>query len=233
MEEPAVNEFIERLREPLLAAGLEEAGVAFHRGSPPFSAALDELQARDVVVVPVMMSRGYYSDVVLPRELAKNRRFGEVRLRYTLPLGLHDGMAALIGRRLAQLERRFSLDKPAVAIVGHGTARHPESRTSTVDVAREIDALESIGPAKAFFLDDEPRVEELAGFAVDRDVILLPFLISAGLHAIRDLSRRALGAELRGDRPQVAEAGGRRILIDRPVGNDPAIAELLIDLARS
>ena len=139
----------------------------------------------------------------------------------------------LIGRRLTELESRFSLKRPAVAIVGHGTSRHPESRKSAVDVARRIDALESIGPAKAFFLDDEPRLEDLAGFAEDRDVILVPFLISAGLHATRDLSRRVVGAESRADLPQVAEAGGRKILIDRPVGNDPAIAELLIDLARS
>ena len=73
----------------------------------------------------------------------------------------------------------------------------------------------------------------VVGFAEDRDVILLPFLSGAGLHVTRDLGRRAVGAELRSDLPQEAEVGGRRIVLDRPVGEDPAIAELLVDLARS
>jgi sirohydrochlorin cobaltochelatase len=74
--EPSVNDQVRTLAGVVAARGsFDEVAVAFHQGRPPFDSVLDELTAQEIVVVPLMTSEGYYSDVVLPRELAKNRRF--------------------------------------------------------------------------------------------------------------------------------------------------------------
>ena len=74
----------------------DEVAVAFHQGEPGFDTVLDELAADEVTVVPVLTSAGHYGDVVLPEALARNRRFAEVRLRQTPPVGTHAGIAALV-----------------------------------------------------------------------------------------------------------------------------------------
>ena len=231
LDESAVNPSIRQHARKLAAAGFAEVAVAFHRGDPPFSRVLDELRARDVVVIPLMTSRGYYSDVVLPRELSKNRDFGRVHLQYTVPLGLHPRMPTVVARRLAQLLEEFSLEAPAVAIVGHGTPRHARSRESSCDLAADLASRPGSGPTEAFFLDDEPPLEKLRDFAGDRDLIVVPFLIGAGRHATRDIARRVCGLSLSRQLPLAFESDGRSVVLDRAVGEDPAIAELITDLA--
>lgn len=229
--EPGVDLAVRRHAAHLSAAGFPEVGVAFHRGSPSFSTALDDLRARNVVVVPLMTSRGYYSETVLPRELSKNRNFGRFRVLHLEPLGLHSAMPAIVAGRLADLEAQLSLVEPAVAVVGHGTPRHRESRSSSHALIAALRRGRPELSAEAFFLDDDPRIEEIARFAKDRDLIVIPFLIGGGLHARRDLVRRvAPGAG--GSPLMTARAGGHRIVIDRAVGEDPAVPEVIADLAR-
>jgi sirohydrochlorin cobaltochelatase len=228
--EPGVDLAVRRHAAHLSAAGFSEVGVAFHRGTPSFSTALDDLHARNVVVVPLMTSRGYYSETVLPRELSKNRSFGRFRVLHLEPLGLHREMPTIVAGRVADLEARLSLVEPAVAVVGHGTPRHRESRSSSHALAAALRRRRPEVPVEAFFLDEDPRVEEIPRFAEDRDLVVIPFLIGGGLHARRDLVRRVAPGAARS--PVTAErAGGRRIVIDRAVGEDPAVAEVIVDLA--
>lgn len=218
--EPAVNDGIARLaRRAGRRLGFDEAIAAFHRGDPPFSRALDTLRSDEVVVVPLLQSEGYYCQRVLPRELAKNSRFGLLRLRQTPAVGVHPALGEALERRVRELRAGHQLERPAVALVGHGTPRHRGSReaaeASAAELGRRIGLV-----VRAFFLDEEPRVEAISDLAPGRDLIVLPLLIGAGRHATRDLEQR-LGPP---------RAGGR-IVLDRPLGLDPAIEEIVIALA--
>ena len=128
-------------RESLRARRLfDEVAVAFHQGEPGFDAVLDELTADEVTVVPLLTSAGHYSEVVLPEALARNRRFAEVRLRQTPPVGHPRGRGAAGGapgrpsccatQRLERRTRRRSCWS------GHGTRRHPQSRAATLAAGR-------------------------------------------------------------------------------------------------
>jgi sirohydrochlorin ferrochelatase len=93
-QDPAANALVRRMAEALRSRRLfDEVAVAFHQGEPGFDTVLDELTADEVTVVPFLTSAGYYSDVVLPEALARNRRYGEIRLRRTPPIGTHAGIA--------------------------------------------------------------------------------------------------------------------------------------------
>src|SRR5688572_5915924 len=102
--DPAANELVRRHAHAIRARGVfDEVAVAFHQGEPGFDIVLDTLESRIVTVVPVMTSAGHYAETVLPTALRKNRRYGDVRLRITPPVGTHPEIAALVARRVATL----------------------------------------------------------------------------------------------------------------------------------
>ena len=68
----------------------------------------------------------------------------------------------------------------------------------------------------------EPTVDAIPDLAPGRDLIVLPLLIGAGRHATHDLARR-LGSP----------RAGVKVVVDRPLGLDPSIEEIVVDLART
>lgn len=236
--DPDVNAGIVRLAEFIKQCGclnlLEVSGpievaCAFHQGSPTFAQVLDCLTAGRVVVVPVMASEGYYSQVVLPRELKKSGRFSQLDLTITKPVGLHPRVREIVGDRIRQMWIRHGLDDAAtsIAIVGHGTRRHANSSKSTYALA---DSLRGMLQTDVFaaFLDESPEVEVIVCKARHENIFVMPFLIGTGAHALEDIPRR-IGL------PVGVMAGavdGKFIAVDDPFGKDTAIPELIIDLAR-
>ncbi len=228
----AANTLVRRVAGAVRARRLfDEVAVAFHQGEPGFDAVLDELDADEVSVVPFMTSAGYYSDVVLPAALARNRRYAEVRLRQTPPVGGHAGVAPLVARRVGELLRAHGLSRQATSLVvaGHGTQRHPHSRTSTLQLADTLRRRRVAGEVLAAFLDDDPPIGEVLDRAALGTVLVLPFFIG-GAHAVEDVPR-ALGLPA-GESPTAVRSNGRMILLDRPVGADPGLTDIVIDLAR-
>jgi uroporphyrin-III C-methyltransferase len=220
---PEANAGVRRLAESLRGRRIfDEVAVAFHQGEPGFDSVLDEVGADEVTVVPLLTSAGHYNDVVLPKGLACNRRHAEVRLRQTPPVGTHSGIAPLVARRVTELLRDAALGRDAVSllIVGHGTPRHPESRGSTLQLAETLRRRRVAAEVLAGFLDDEPAVEQALSHAKHRNVIVVPFLIGGGSHALEDLP------ELAAARPD------GRVIVDYAVGAYAGLDEIVLDLAR-
>jgi uroporphyrin-III C-methyltransferase len=222
--DPAANALVRRLAEGVRAHRLfDEVAVAFHQGEPGFETVLDELSADEVTVVPVMTSAGHYSDVVLPAALAENRRFADVRLRQTPPLGTHPGLPALVARRVSELLREHGFDRATTALllVGHGTPRHPASRDATLALAETLRRRRVAGEVVTGFLDDEPALPDALQTTSLERVFVLPFLIGGGAHAAEDIP--ATLAPVR---------NGHFLVFDQAVGSLPGIVELIVDLAR-
>jgi len=221
--EPEANGVVRRLAESLRGRRLfDEVAVAFHQGEPGFGAVLDELLADEVTVVPLLTSAGYYCDEVLPAALARNRRFGQIRLRQTPPVGTHAGIAPLVARRVTEVLRDGVVprDEVSLLVVGHGTTRHAESRTSTLGLVATLRRRRVAGEVLAGFLDDEPSVEAAVARARHPRLVVIPFLIGGGSHAAEDLPTL------------VGDAGGRVVTIDQPLGRYPGLEEIVVDLAR-
>ncbi len=231
--DPAANALVRRLAESLRGRRLfDEIAVAFHQGEPGFDTVLDELAADEVTVVPFLTSAGHYSEVVLPEALARNRRFGEVRLRQTPPVGTHAGVAPLVARRVTELlrEQHAERDTVALVLVGHGSARHPHSRAATLHLADTLRRRRVAGEVVAAFLDDDPPVDAVVARLRQPTVLVVPFLIGGGAHALEDIPRLVGLAE--GADPRRGSVSGRLFLIDEPVGTYPGLEEIVVDLAR-
>jgi uroporphyrin-III C-methyltransferase len=224
--DPQANALVRKLAESVRARRLfDEVAVAFHQGEPRFSTVLDELSADAVTVVPLFTSAGYYTETVLPRALAQNRRYAELRLRVTPPVGTHPGIAALVARRVSEVlrELEISRDSISLAIVGHGTPKHRESRTATVTLADTLRRRRVAGEVLAAFLDDDPPVDGLLRTATLPHLIVVPFLIG-GRHSAVDIpDMLGVGSQ---------ESRASRLIVDRPLGDYPGLLEIVLDLAR-
>ena len=224
--DPAANALVRRLAESLRQRRLfHEVAVAFHQGEPRFDAVLDELAADEVTVVPFFTSAGHYTEVVLPEALARNRRHAGLRLRQTPAVGTHPGVAPLVARRVTELlrERHAERDAAALVLVGHGTPRHPQSRAATEHLADMLRRRRVAAEVAAAFLDDDPPVAEVIARLRQPTVLVVPFLIGGGAHALEDVPRLA-GLHQPGTR--------MRVVVDEPVGGYPGLEEIVVDLAR-
>lgn len=208
--------------------GFDEVVAAFRHGTPGFDTVLDGLRSRRVVVVPFMTSDGYFASAVLPDALERNRRRGEVTLAFTRPVGTHPRIGAVVAAHLRALLARHGLAPASVTVlvVGHGTPRNGRSRLATQVLASRLEALAVARRVGAAFLDDAPSVEDAARQVPGGNLVVLPFLIGGGSHAVRDLPRRL--AEARRGEPN-AEQGP--ILLDRPVGALAGLTNLAAELA--
>jgi uroporphyrin-III C-methyltransferase len=206
----------------------DEVAVAFHQGEPRFETVLDELTAGEVTVVPLLTSAGHYADVVLPEALARNRRFAELRLRQTPPVGTHSGIAPLVARRVTELLRERGIERASasLALVGHGTRRHPESRGSTLHLAETLRRRRVAGEVLAAFIDDDPPVSALLGTASLPHLVVVPFFIGGGAHVGEDIPR-LLGL---GDSRLATRDW--RLTVDHAIGSYPGLVDIIIDLAR-
>lgn len=226
-----VDGYVDRLGE---LQYFDEVSAAFHLGEPSFAAVLDHLHAHRVIVVPLMTSRGYFSDVVLPKELARNRRWHEVDLTLTDPVGTHRDMASIVFHRVCNgIDRQgFDADATSVILVGHGTPRHTHSGESTMQLVTALKAKHPAWDVSAAFLDAVPALETALDNAQHDSVVVEPFLIADGLHAAHDIPRR-LGMETPDGQslPVTQRVGNRTVVCDSAVGTDPAILDLITDLA--
>ena len=220
--DPAANALVRRLAEAVRARRLfDEVAVAFHQGEPRFETVLDEITADEVTVVPLLTSAGHYADVVLPEALARNRRFAQLRLRQTPPVGTDPGIAPLVARRVTELLRNEGIDRhsASVAIVGHGTPRHRESRTSAIQLADTLRRRRVAGEVLAAFIDDDPPVSALLESATLPYLVVVPFLIGGGTHVVEDI-------------PRLLGQADSRLIVDQAIGTYSGLVEIIIDLAR-
>ncbi|MDQ3136074.1 MAG: uroporphyrinogen-III C-methyltransferase [Gemmatimonadota bacterium] len=229
--DPTANALVRRLVESLRGRRLfDEVAAAFHQGEPGFGAVLDELAAEEVTVVPFLTSAGHYSGTVLPEALARNRRFADVRLRQSPPVGTHAGVAPLVARRVTELlrEQRAARETVGLVLVGHGTKRNAESRIATEQLAETLRRRRVAGEILAAFLDDDPPVDETVARLSSPTVLVVPFLIGGGAHTLDDIPRLVGLPE--GSRR--GQSGNRLLLIDDAVGTYPGLEEIVVDLAR-
>ena len=233
--EPAVNRGIGTLAKQLaVSTSFDEVLVAFHQGTPHFSEVLDRTEADNIVIVPVMTSNGYYCTDVLPRELAKNRRYAEVRLHLTAPLGTEPRLSILVAQRVREMLTRYEIspDDATVVIVGHGTPRHPASRNATLHLATELTDLHLAAEILTGFLDDEPPVDDVVRRASHDSILIVPFLIADGRHAAEDVPVRVgMDAATIQRVPHAAIVAGRKVICDMPVGAYDGIVDILAIMA--
>ncbi len=161
---------------------------AFWKGTPSFEDAARRLRGQGPVVVPIMASDGYYARRRLPEEWAKGDPSRSCTI--TPPIGTLPAfprvLATKVGRAVRDMTRRGL--NPVVLLVGHGTTRVRSSGDTTRWVRDELAVALPQSEILTAFLDESPRLVDVASSLGDRPVVAAPLLLGGGPHVLVDLA---------------------------------------------
>jgi sirohydrochlorin cobaltochelatase len=211
----------------------DEITAGFWKESPGFSQVLDTVEAEQIVVVPVFTARGFFSTRVIPAEMGLTgaiTTLGARTIYYTRTLGEHPYLSQIVRQRVADTIDQYALDRQqcALAIIGHGTQRNPQSRSATRQQVAQLQHLFPGVEVVDAYLDDEPDIASIYDRTQAHHIIAVPFFLAPGSHVTLDVPT-ALGLQ-----PQVtpSRVQGREVYYTPPVGTDDAICHLILELAR-
>lgn len=229
----------------------------FWKEEPSVCGVLRGVFAPRVFIVPLFISEGYFTEEVIPRELGfcqpGQRDFPRVQqrggqtLHYCGPVGTHPSMTSvLLARARAVVEQHPfpSLPKPsdtALFIAGHGTGNNENSRKA---IERQVELIRAQGvyaEVHPVFMEEEPRIGDCWRMAAARNLVMVPFFISDGLHSYEDIpvmlgEPAAVARErFRNGQPtwrNPTERHGRRLWYASSIGGEPQLAEVILERAR-
>ncbi len=224
---------------------------------PGLAGILREVVAGRVFIVPLLVSEGYFTEEAIPcrlglcspgqTEFARAQRRGEQTLYYCAPIGTHESMTNVILARARDVVERHPFPrapKPlelALFIAGHGTGRNEHSRQA---IERQVDLTRSLGQyaeVHAVFIEEEPRIADCFRMTQVRNIVMVPFFISDGLHVVEDIpvllgeSAEQVQSRLKSGQPawrNPTERKGKRVWYSNSIGTEPLIAEVILERVR-
>src|SRR6266496_1284206 len=171
-----------------------EVGCAFWKEEPSFRDALflfDPESIGKVCVVPNFISEGYFTQTVIPRELELNgpitKRSNGQLWKYCEPVGNHPMMTELLLRRAQEIAPGIPENEATLLIVAHGTDLNENSAVAAKREAEKIRALGKYATVLNVYMEEPPLVSDWRKLTKTRNIVVVPFFISDGLHSYEDL----------------------------------------------
>jgi sirohydrochlorin cobaltochelatase len=126
-------------------------------------------------------------------------------------------------------------------IAGHGTEKNENSRQAIERQMDLIQALKIYASVHAIFLEESPRIGESYSLAQTKNMIVVPFFISDGLHTQEDIpvllgeAKRTVEQRIGAGQPawrNPTEKNGRLVWYSPAVGTEPGIADVILERVR-
>jgi sirohydrochlorin cobaltochelatase len=233
------------LRRRKIFAGVREA---FWKQEPQVKAVLAELSAPRVFIVPLFISEGYFSGQVIPRELGfgpnSHLRTPDSEFFYCQPVGTHDSMTRVLLARAKEIVEQFPFPRAPVPqditlfIAGHGTGENEKSRQAIERQAGLIRAMNLYAGVQAIYLEESPRIADCYALAQTKNLVVVPFFISDGLHTQEDIpvmlgeAQGTVRQRLAGGQPpwrNPTEKNGKLVWYAPAVGSEPHVADVILE----
>jgi sirohydrochlorin cobaltochelatase len=222
-----------------------EVREAFWKQEPQVRKVLASLSAPRVFIAPLFISEGYFSDEVIPRELGFASGLSTLNTQhstwiYCRPVGSHDSMTGVILSRAREIVEKFPFPRAprpgevTLFIAGHGTEKNENSR-------KPIRALNLYGGVHAIFLEEDPRISECYRLAQTKNLVVVPFFISDGLHTQEDIpvllgeAKSAVQQRLAAGQPtwrNPTEKNGKLVWYTPAIGSEPHLADVIMEQVR-
>jgi sirohydrochlorin cobaltochelatase len=246
--EPAIQHAA-TLRGRNLFAAVREA---FWKQEPQVKFVLASLTTPRVFIVPLFISEGYFSTQIIPKELGFHGvpsalRQAQATWYYCQPVGTHAHMTDVILARARKIIRQFPFPfapKPTdttLFIAGHGTERNANSRKAIEQQVALIRAQKIYAAVEAIFMEEDPRITDCHQLAPTKNIVVVPFFISDGLHVVEDIPvllgepEKQVKERLAAGRPtwqNPTEKHGKRIWYSPSVGTEPLLADVILERAQ-
>jgi sirohydrochlorin cobaltochelatase len=227
---------------------------AFWKQEPGIAGVLRGAFAPRVFIVPLFISEGYFTEEVIPRELgfrqAGEKEFPRVQPRgsqtlyYCGPVGTHESMTNVILARATEVVEKHPFPrapKPkdlALFISGHGTGNNENSRKAIERQVELIRPQKIYAEVHAVFMEEEPRIGDCYAMAQSRNLVMVPFFISDGLHSYEDIPvmlgepEAVVRERLQSGQPtwrNPTERKGKLVWYASSIGNEPHIPDVIIE----
>jgi sirohydrochlorin cobaltochelatase len=187
---PTLAHAVEIRRRKIFA----DVECAFWKEEPSLRDAIflfDPESIREVYVVPNFISEGYFTQTVVPRELGLNGRAtkrAESQIwKYCEPVGNHPLMTDLLLRRAHKIAPGIPESETSLLIVAHGTDLNENSAAAAKREAEKIRSLGKYAAVLNVYMEEPPLVSDWRKLTKTRNVIVVPFFISDGLHSYQDI----------------------------------------------
>jgi sirohydrochlorin cobaltochelatase len=132
--------------------------------------------------------------------------------------------------RAREIAPGISEREATLLIVAHGTSLNDNSAVAAKEQAEKIRALDRYAAVLNVYMEEPPLVSDWASLAETRDVVVVPFFISDGLHSYEDIPA-LLGIDSKTSGPH--ELHGRSIFYSTAIGTDARFADVIIEQAAS
>jgi sirohydrochlorin cobaltochelatase len=250
---PTYQHADELRRRRLFAQVLE----CFWKLEPAVSGVLRGVFAPRVFIVPLFISEGYFTEDVIPRELGlrenDQKEFDRVQQRgsqalyYCGPVGTHDTMTAVLLARARDIVEQHPFPRAPLPqettlfIAGHGTGNNENSRKAIERQVELLGAMKEYAAVHAVFLEEDPRIGDCYQLAQTRNIVVVPFFISDGLHSYEDIPvmlgepERVVQERYRIGQPtwrNPSEKQGKRVWYSSSIGGEPHIADVVLERVR-
>jgi sirohydrochlorin cobaltochelatase len=222
---------------------------AFWKEEPSLRDALflfDPEVIHEVYVVPNFISEGYFTQTVIPRELELNgattkRPSGQV-WKYCEPVGSHPAMTELLLKRAREVAPGVDPAGTSLLIVAHGTDLNENSAVAAKREAEKIRDLGKFAEVLNVYMEEPPLVSDWPKLTKARNVVVVPFFISDGLHSYEDIPRligiangrsAAASHAVRGEifRHNPYKIDDRLLFYAPSIGTDAGFADIIIEQA--
>jgi sirohydrochlorin cobaltochelatase len=126
----------------------------------------------------------------------------------------------------------------ALFIAGHGTGNNENSRKAIEVQADLIRAKGLYAGVHAVFMEEDPRVADCYKLAQAKNIVMVPFFISDGMHSREDIPvmlgapRDTVRERLKQGLPtwrNPTEREGKRLWYAASIGGEPLMAEVLLE----
>src|SRR6266508_161644 len=226
-----------------------EVECGFWKEEPSLRDALflfDPESIREVCVVPNFISEGYFTQTVIPRELELNgaitKRPSGQTWRYCQPVGNHPAVTELLLKRAREIAPGVDPAESSLLIVAHGTDLNENSAVAAKREAEKIRGLGKFAAVLNVYMEEPPLVSDWRKLTKTRNVIVVPFFISDGLHSYEDILRLIGITNGRSERTCRVVRGeiflgnpyrinGRSLFYAPSIGTDPGFADIIIQQA--
>ncbi|MFN0067118.1 MAG: CbiX/SirB N-terminal domain-containing protein [Limisphaerales bacterium] len=230
-----------------------EVHEAFWKNEPAICGVLRGVFAPRVFIVPLFISEGYFTEQVIPRELGLGGHGrpdfrlvqvnGAQTIRYCGPVGTHDAMTDVLLARAREVVARHPFphaprpSDTALFIAGHGTGNNENSRKAIERQVELILARHEYAEVHAAFMEEEPRIGTVWDTAAAKNLVMVPFFISDGLHSHEDIPvmlgepETTVRARYREGQPtwrNPTERRGRRLWYASSIGTEPRLADVIV-----
>ena len=230
-----------------------EVREAFWKQEPQIKKVLAEISAPRIFIAPLFISEGYFSTQIIPQELGFNfpenlkLKTENSEIYYCKPVGSDDSMTKVILSRADEIAKKFPFPREpkksdtTLFIAGHGTEKNKNSRKAIERQVELIRAAKIYADVHAIFLEESPRIAECHQIARTKNLVVVPFFISDGLHVAEDIPvllgepERIVKERLAAGQPtwrNPTGKNGKLVWYSPAVGSDPGMADVILERVR-